>query len=102
MAEQKSMTQDQLAAQALSDPSIPKIYANGFVFGMSTSDVFVVLQLGGVPIAVLNLSYTLAKTLATILTNTLNDLEQKTGQTVLTTKDIEEKIMLPQRKEAQK
>lgn len=69
-----------------------RIYANGFTLGMTNADVFVVLQQFGRPIAVVNVSYTLAKTLSQKLRDLVDDWEKKTGQTLQTTDSIDTKF----------
>lgn len=67
-----------------------RIYANGFTLGMTNADVFVVLQQFGRPIAVLSLSYTLAKTLSHKLSELVSDWEGKTKKELQTTDKIDE------------
>jgi hypothetical protein len=74
---------------ALRDSSISRLYANGFTIGMSNADAHIVLQLFGRPVAVWNLSYTLAKTLAQKLTGLVNEWEKRTGRSVATTDEVD-------------
>lgn len=74
---------------ALTDPSVPKIYANGFALGMTNADAQVVLQLFGRPVAVVNLSYTLTKTLLEKLSQLVKQWEAKTGKEIQTTDAID-------------
>jgi hypothetical protein len=70
---------------------IPKIYANGFSVGMSNADIVVVFQrFGPNPVGVVNLSYTLAKTLAQRLGRLVAEFERQIGQDILTTDRIDE------------
>lgn len=48
----------------------------------------IVLKNNNQPIALLNLSYTVAKTLYQNLAVTINNLEKKTGNTIMTTDQI--------------
>jgi hypothetical protein len=59
---QEQVTQERLARGM--DVSVPQIYFNGFVSTMSSGDVLTVLERNGKPVVVLNMSYTVAKTLA--------------------------------------
>lgn len=68
---------------------VPEIYTNGFITGLGSGDVFVVLERNGSPVAILNMSYTVAKTIAAALGNTIAQLEEKTGREMLTTTDLE-------------
>jgi hypothetical protein len=79
---------------ALGDPSVPKIYANGFSLGFTNADVQMVLKLFGRPIAVLSISYTLAKTMAEQFTSIVKAWEDKTKQTLQTTQMIDDAFRL--------
>ena len=68
---------------------IPHIYSNGFNIVLGTGDVNVVLKRVGETVATLNLSYTLAKTLSEKLGGLIKFLENKTGNTIMTTDDLE-------------
>ncbi len=75
---------------AVSNADVPKIYTNGFGVGLSNADIVIILQRFGNPVAVLNLSYTLAKTLAQKLGGVVADFESKiAGQEILTTDRID-------------
>jgi hypothetical protein len=74
---------------ALGDPSVLKIYANGFTLGLTNADAQMVLKLFGRPIAVLSFSYTLAKTMAEQFKNLVADWEARTGQDLQTTQRID-------------
>lgn len=78
--------------EALSRDDVPKIYANGFSMGLTNSDIVVVFQrFGPNPVAVLNLSYTLAKTLAQRLGRLVSEFESQVAhQDILTTDRIDE------------
>jgi hypothetical protein len=74
---------------ALRDPAVVRLYANGFTIGLSNADTHIVLQLFGRPVAVWNLSYTLAKTLAQKLTHLVETWEKQTGHEVVTTDKVD-------------
>ena len=74
------------------DGAIPKLYANGFVTTMGTGDVMVILEHNGRPTGVLNLSYTVAKTLSISLGQTIAKLEEATSHQIMTTQLIEQKL----------
>ncbi len=78
--------------EALENPEIQRIYANGFVNAMGVGDIMILLQNSKKPIAVLNLSYTVAKTLAIKLGALISQLEDSTGNTIMTTDDIEKSL----------
>jgi hypothetical protein len=74
----------------------PKLlYMNGFKVGYSATDVFIVLQRNGSDMGVLNISYTLAKTLSEALQTLIKELEQKTGQTIMTAQVISTAMSRP-------
>lgn len=74
------------AAQA--NPSITKLYANGFACALGVGDVVVLLKNGNQPILSLNMSFTIAKTLAIKLQDLIGFLEAKSGQTIMTSDDV--------------
>jgi hypothetical protein len=84
---------DMQLQQALEDPNIPKIYFNGFINVTGTADIIIVLKQNNRPIALLNTSYTIAKTLVEKLGSTISDLEEHTGNTIMTTDYIQEKMV---------
>ncbi|PZV13428.1 MAG: hypothetical protein DCF20_15470 [Pseudanabaena sp.] len=63
----------------LSLPDHKQIYANGFYTAVSPVDVVVGLTRNGQNTAVLNLSFSLAKTLAFNLLEVVEDFEEKLG-----------------------
>ena len=73
---------------AVGSPSVPKIYANGFIIGQSTTDISVVLQTNGSVSAVINVSFTTAKSLAIELDKAIKSFEQITRQKLLTIEEI--------------
>lgn len=77
---------------ATKDTSLEKIYFNGFIVGIGTGDIMITLEKNGLPITVLNVSYTVAKSLAEKMTEIIQNLEKKTGNTIMTTDDIHSKV----------
>jgi len=75
---------------ALQDESVPKIYLNGFVNSLGAGDVMVVLLRARQPVAVLNMSYTVAKTLAQKLGTMIVELENQSGNVIMSTDDVNE------------
>lgn len=76
---------EMLFQNAIQNVQVPKIYANGFANAVGQGDTTTVLQQNGVPVAVLNLSFTVAKTLAKKLGGIITEFEQQTGNTIMTT-----------------
>ena len=84
---------EQQITEALENKEIPTIYFNGFVTSVGIGDVMVILNRANNPVAVLNMSYTLAKTLAEKLGGGIAAIEQKSGNTIMTTDDIQRIFM---------
>jgi hypothetical protein len=70
---------NEILTRALSDTSIPEIHFNGFINGVGTGDVVILLLRHGRPVAKLAASYTVAKTLAELLGQTIVNFEHQTG-----------------------
>jgi hypothetical protein len=79
--------------EALESEEVIKIYANGFANFFTNSDIGMVFSRNNKPIAVLNISLTLAKTLVEKLGQMIHDFEKNTDIKILTTTDIEEKFL---------
>jgi hypothetical protein len=67
---------------------VPVFYVNGFVNSMTSGDVLTLLERNGKPVAILNMSFTVAKTLSVSLGNTIAQLEERAGQSMLTTQEV--------------
>ena len=81
-------------ARAL-EADVPRIYFNGFASGLSTGDVVTVVEQNGRPVAVLNMSYTVAKSYSQGLATVIAKLEEESGRQIMTTKKIETFIAKP-------
>lgn len=68
---------------------VPELYFNGFVNGVGQGDVWSVIERNGQPEAVLNMSYTVAKSFALSLGKLIALLEERAEREMLTTNDIE-------------
>ena len=75
--------------EALKNPEIQKIYVNGFVNVIGNGDIMILLKNSEKSIAVLSLSYTVAKTLSIKLGDLISRLEERTGNTIMTTDDVD-------------
>ena len=73
---------------------------NGFINTLGTGDITTILERNGEPVAVLNMSYTIAKTLATSLGEVVARLEELSGREMLTTKQLEGIFEQEQEKES--
>ena len=78
--------------QALEDPDIPSIHFNGFINSTGAGDVMLILQQNERPVVVLNASFTVIKTLAQKLLDQIQNLEQKTGNEIMTTDEVLRKL----------
>ena len=74
---------------AIQDTELPRLYFNGFSITLSTGDILIVLKRNDIPIAVLNASYTVAKTLVQKIDGVIGKLEDVTGNIIMTTNDID-------------
>jgi hypothetical protein len=75
---------------AIDSNDVPKIYANAFGIALTNADVVIVLQRFATnPVAVVNLSYTLAKTLSQRLGQAVAEFEKLIEQDILTTDRID-------------
>lgn len=82
----------QLLEKAINDPDIPHIYSNGFINAMGNGDILVLLQRNGRIEGTLNISFTIAKTLSLKLSQMIKDIEQKSGNVIMTTGDIDDVV----------
>jgi hypothetical protein len=69
-------------------PPEQTLYFNGFMLAIGTGDIVCTLLRNNVPVLTLNASYTVAKTLGEGLGEAINQLEAKTGQTIMTVRNI--------------
>ena len=95
MAEQLLIEAQIQAAQdkfraVLNEPSVPKIYVNAFLSGYNNTDFIVMLECNGKSEAILNLSYSLAKSLAQNILNSVAEIEKQTGRDILTIDAMEQ------------
>jgi len=79
---------EQTVNTAIQDPAVPKFYVNGFHFGQTASDVFIVSLLAGRPVGIQYMSFTAAKTLLQNLQAVIDNIETKTRQPILTMDEV--------------
>lgn len=77
---------------AVERTDIPHLYANGFMSGLGNADIVVLLQRNNVPVAVLNMSYTLAKSLSVKIGELIQGFESKTKHDIMTTTLIDQAL----------
>lgn len=71
---------------------IPETYINGFQIAAGQADIILILQRNGKNVETINLSFTIAKTLAQGLSEVVQKFETETGMNIKTTKDIAEHL----------
>jgi hypothetical protein len=74
--------------ESLKLPDLQNMYVNGFITAIGNGDIVILLKNNNKPTATLNLSYTVAKSLCQSLGVTISNLESKTGNTIMTTDDV--------------
>jgi len=62
--------------QALRSP-LPRFYANSFINALTDADVMTIFQANGQAVAILNMNYTVAKTLCNALSQAVGEYEKK-------------------------
>lgn len=75
---------------AVQSEDVPKINFNSLITTLGAADVIVILERNGQPVAVLNASYTVAKTLSVLLGNAIAQLEELSGHPIMTTMEVEQ------------
>lgn len=73
--------------QAL-ESDVPCIYFNGFVNGFSPGDIVCLMERNGQPVGIMNMSYTVAKTLSASLAQLVGTLEEASKQPIMTTHEV--------------
>jgi len=86
-------------AEILHNPELPRYYANGFTTALGNSDVSLILQQHGRPVAIVHLSFVLAKTLAQKLGQAIVELETDIEISIPTTDLVEKKRLEKQKEE---
>ena len=71
-------------------PEEKHIYFNGFTITITGPDVLIILVKNNKPVAVLNASHTIAKTLAELLTNIMTSFEKENNLHVYTLADLDQ------------
>lgn len=66
----------------LTNPSITKFYANGFVGGRTQTDIFAISMNNGTPQFVVNMSFNTAKNLHNFLSTVIRDIEKALEQEI--------------------
>lgn len=88
ISEQQKNIAKALVESAGQSAAIPHYYFNGMIVAQGTSDVTLILQLNNQPVAALNCSFTIAKTLSQALDKGIKQLETIAGTKIMTVDDI--------------
>ena len=80
-------------------PQGPSIYCNGFELALSAGDIAITIAQNNRKVAVLNLSFTTAKTLASNLTTAIKHLEEKSGREIMDYEAVAKSLNLNQLKD---
>jgi hypothetical protein len=94
MTDQKEGTPTERIHLALGS-DVPRIYFNGFVNGFSAGDIMCVLERNGQPVGIMNMSYTVAKTLSASLATLVGRLEETSKQPIMTTHEVGKFLEVP-------
>lgn len=76
------MDQSEKSSPQLNNVDIPKLYANGFLIGLTLSDLNVTLVINGKPSHQVIMSLISAKTLMNGLKSAIEDFEDKSGMKI--------------------
>lgn len=79
---------------ALEQQAVPDVYANGFTVGLTNGDIVVVLERNGLPVTVVNMSFTISKTLVEKLGELVARLESTSKHDIMTTAQLDRALQL--------
>ena len=83
-------SEEEVFRKVVNDPTIPRFYANQSYNVNTGRDLSILLLNNNVPVAVLNLSFNMAKTLALQIGELIRDFEDTTNTQILTILEIDE------------
>jgi len=75
--------------RALEPNNLPQFYVNSFTVTLGIGDVLIVMKRNGVAVASMQVSYTVAKSLVEVIGSLIKVLEDRTGNSIMTSKFIE-------------
>ncbi|KWT91822.1 hypothetical protein [Candidatus Magnetominusculus xianensis] len=67
---------------------VPQFYFNNAVVTLSSSDLLITIERNGAPVAIVNASFTTAKTLSIQIAECIKNLEEKTNIDIKTMEEI--------------
>ena len=73
---------------AMSDPSVPKLYTNGYTIASSDTDFILLMTQNGVPMQIVNMSFTTFKSFSLKAADAVKKFEENTGITINTVENI--------------
>lgn len=82
------------------EADVPHLYFNAFAGGLGNGDIAMVLEHNGIPVATLNMSFTVAKTFAVAIGSLVAALETASERNIMTMSDINQAYEEARRKEA--
>ena len=83
------VTPEQAFRNALANPSVPKVYGNGFTVAVSASDLSIMVGAQGVPVGIVSLSWPVAKALANKILDVVKQFEGATKMQIADVDQIE-------------
>lgn len=78
----------QNGVMAANGGKVPAFFVNGLAYGMSSTELTVMLMFANQPMAAVILAPSMAKTLGESLVQLINEYEEKTGQTIKSMSDL--------------
>jgi hypothetical protein len=80
--EQPSKEQQAIATiqKIVTSPAIPRFYANGFMTAKTATDAFIVAQVNGAALFIMNVSFMSLKNLHVSLGKMIEEVEKETGE----------------------
>ena len=85
---------DQAIQGALLGPT-PKVYANGFGFAQTATDISMIAMMNGQPVSVVIVPYVTARSVVADLSKILERFEQATGQKIRTLAELTSDLSKP-------
>jgi hypothetical protein len=79
--------------KALESTNLPEFYANNFVVNLGTGDVMLIMNRNNKQVAMVQMSYTVAKSLSEALAGLIKKLEDRTDSKIMTSKFIASRML---------
>jgi predicted ThiF/HesA family dinucleotide-utilizing enzyme len=77
------------ALRAAKQGGAPEHYTNGCTLGLGSSDIVILLERNNDPVAIVNLSFTSAKSLAVGIGALIAQIEERAQREIMTSNDID-------------